>query len=31
MSGGWLYKLRLDDPTDFEALLDEDAYKAMTA
>ncbi len=29
--GGWLYKLKLDNAADFEALLDEDAYKALIA
>jgi glycine cleavage system H protein len=28
---GWLYKLKLDTASDFEALLDEGAYKALTA
>lgn len=28
---GWLYKLKLDNSADFDALLDADAYKAITA
>lgn len=30
MGAGWLYKLRLADPTGAEALLDEAAYKTLT-
>lgn len=29
--GGWLYKLKLDNVADFEALLDGAAYAALTA
>jgi glycine cleavage system H protein len=28
---GWLYKLKLDNTADYEALLDEAAYQALTA
>lgn len=30
-TGGWLYKMRLSNPADFEALLDADAYAKLTA
>ena len=28
--GGWLYKMRLANTADFEGLMDEAAYKALT-
>ncbi|MGQ0457018.1 MAG: glycine cleavage system protein GcvH [Hyphomicrobium sp.] len=28
---GWLYKLKLADPADFDALMDDAAYKALIA
>jgi glycine cleavage system H protein len=27
---GWLYKMKLENTADFDALLDEDAYKSLT-
>ena len=29
MGGGWFFKIELDDVEDFEALMDEEAYKAL--
>lgn len=26
---GWLYKMKLDNPADFDGLMDEDAYKLL--
>lgn len=31
MAGGWLYKLKLSNAADFEALLDDAAYNALIA
>ncbi len=30
-NAGWFFKLKLNDPAEAEELLDEDAYKALTA
>ncbi|MBS0477080.1 MAG: glycine cleavage system protein GcvH [Proteobacteria bacterium] len=30
-SGGWLYRIKLSDPTDLDGLMDEAAYKAYVA
>lgn len=30
-NAGWFFKIKLKDPSEAEDLLDEDAYKAMTA
>lgn len=31
LGGGWLYKLKLNNASDFETLLDEAAYKTLIA